>query len=124
MAIDEQRTATRHEVARLEDFPPGSRRLLDVGRFGIGVFNVSGSLFALTNRCPHMGGPLCVGKVTGATTASRPYEMKWVRDGEILACPWHGWQFDVRTGETITKPVRKVKRYPVYVEDGVIVVEV
>ena len=70
-----------------------------------------------------MGGPLCAGRVTGTTVATEQYQPKWIRDGEILRCPWHGWEFELKTGETITEPVRRVRSYPVVVEDGMVIIE-
>jgi nitrite reductase (NADH) small subunit len=50
--------------------------------------------------------------------------VQWSRDGEILRCPWHGWEFELATGATITKPTLRVKTFPVLVEHGQLVVEV
>ena len=87
---------------------------------GIGVFNVGGDFFALLNRCPHMDGPLCAGTITGTSHAvtradGRP-QVGWERDGEIIACPWHRWEFEIRTGRTVFPSRRRVQRYPVSVE--------
>ena len=89
----------------------------------LALFNVGGTLCAINNYCPHQGGPLCRGTVTGVAVADRPYEFNWTRDGEIVRCPWHRWEVDLLTGEVLTDPTLKVKRYPVVVEDGEIVVE-
>lgn len=113
----------RHVVGRVEELPPGSHKVVPVGRRGLGVFNVNGQFYALYNVCPHAGGPLCLGPVTGTTRATGPYQVEWVREGEILRCPWHGWEFDITTGCTITEPVERVQTYPVHIEDGLIVVE-
>ncbi|HVB11017.1 MAG TPA: Rieske (2Fe-2S) protein [Bacillota bacterium] len=114
-----------HRLARAEEIPPGAMRLFPLGRRGIGVFNVGGALHALNNLCPHAGGPLCLGEVTGTTLAgAAPYALQWIRPGEILRCPWHAWEVDITTGRTVTDPARSVATYPVRVEDGWIVVEV
>ena len=113
----------RHTVARVEDFPPGSARIIELDRRSVGVFNVNGTLTAINNYCPHQGGPLCRGTVTGVAVADRPYEFNWVREGEIVRCPWHRWEVDLLSGEVLTDPTKKVKRYPVRVEDGMVVVE-
>ncbi|HEV8635591.1 MAG TPA: Rieske 2Fe-2S domain-containing protein, partial [Chloroflexota bacterium] len=85
----------------------------------IGVFNLGGEFFALRNRCPHQGGPLCEGRVWGALEAERPGEFRYSRGGEILACIWHGWEFDIRTGQSWCDPARlRVRRYEVEVETG------
>lgn len=109
----------RYVVAEIDEVPPGGRKIVDVAGRSIGVFNVNGESFALRNRCPHQGGPLCEGKTWGALTADRPGEFEYSRPGEILACIWHGWEFDLRTGQSWCDPVKlRVRRYEVSVEGG------
>lgn len=97
--------------------PPGERKIVEVGGRGIGVFNVKGSYYALRNRCPHHGGPLCRGMLTGLVLGPEPYRFEVERDGEILRCPWHGWEFDVTNGTSVFNPHRvKVRSYDVAVE--------
>lgn len=104
-------------LGRVSEFPPGTRRIVTVGGRSIGVFNIAGRFYALRNRCPHQGAPLCVGKVKGTTLAGRPYEYVYGRDQEILQCPWHGWEFEIATGRTSFNPHRlRVKTYDVSVE--------
>jgi 3-phenylpropionate/trans-cinnamate dioxygenase ferredoxin subunit len=83
----------------------------------VGVFNVSGEFYALKNSCPHQGAPLCLGTVTGMTLPSTPGEYLYGREGEILRCPWHGWEFDILTGKSVYDPHKcLVKTYDVAVE--------
>jgi 3-phenylpropionate/trans-cinnamate dioxygenase ferredoxin subunit len=104
-------------LGRVSDFPAGTRRIVTVGGRSIGVFNIGGRFYALRNRCPHQGAPLCLGKVKGTTLAGRPYEYVYGRDQEILQCPWHGWEFEIATGRTYFNPHRLcVKTYDVTVE--------
>jgi nitrite reductase/ring-hydroxylating ferredoxin subunit len=125
MAMAEtERRDRRHVVCPVTELPPGEMRLVPIGRFGVGVFNVHGRFHAVTNYCPHEGGPLCQGFVRG-TTQSAPDAIggvRWVRDGEIIRCPWHQWEFDIATGETLSAPVRSIRTYPVEVVDGDVVV--
>ncbi len=110
---------TRHVVARIDEIPPGSRKIVEVAGRSIGIFNVDGELHALRNRCPHQGGPLCEGFVMASLRSSGPGDYDH-RPGEALVrCPWHGWEFDVRTGQSWFDPQKtRVKRYPVSVEAG------
>jgi 3-phenylpropionate/trans-cinnamate dioxygenase ferredoxin subunit len=109
----------RFVVAEVGEVPPGGRKIVDVAGRSIGIFNVNGEYFALRNRCPHQGGPLCEGKTWGALTADRPGEFSYSRPGEILACIWHGWEFDIRTGQSWCDPAKlRVRRYEVSVTDG------
>ncbi|GAB4457364.1 MAG: Rieske (2Fe-2S) protein [Armatimonadaceae bacterium] len=111
------RQAERHVVATVEEIPPGQRKIVDIGNLSIGVFNVHGQFYAIRNSCPHQGAPLCLGSVRGTTLPSAPGEYKWGRDGEIVRCPWHGWEFDLLTGRSLYNPHRcRVKAYEVTVE--------
>jgi nitrite reductase/ring-hydroxylating ferredoxin subunit len=114
----------RVAVCPVEELAVGSRRIVTAGEGGIGVFNVDGKLYALANRCPHAGGPLCRGVLTGTTEPGTGHEVRWVREGRVLRCPWHSWEFDIATGRTLTKPTVATKTFSVVVEDGTIYVEV
>ena len=107
----------RHLVARVGEIGPGERRIVEAEGRSIGVFNVGGDFYALRNSCPHQAAPLCLGAIKGMTMPSKPGEYVWARDGEILRCPWHGWEFDIMTGRSIFNPHRmRVKAYDVTVE--------
>lgn len=126
-----------HIIGRVSELTPGERRIVEVDGRSIGVFNVHGQFYALRNRCPHQGAPLCLGAIKGMALPSQPGEYRWGREGEILRCPWHGWEFDLMTGRSIFNPHRMhvrtyevtveagedpaIETYPVTVEDGVIV---
>lgn len=124
--------AESHRVDLVEAFPPGERRIVVPfrGRAGIGVFNIAGAYHALRNICPHKSGPLCTGRVAGRAIASAPpsgrplddadYQIE--RDGEIIRCPWHLWEFEIATGRCLVDPTVRVKTYPTAIEDGWVVV--
>jgi nitrite reductase (NADH) small subunit len=111
-------------ICRVTDIPPGTGRLFPIGPFGVGVFNVAGRFYALANYCPHRGGPLCLGKVTGTTDVDDTDTVRWIDDGEVIRCPWHGWEFSISEGRTITKPVRRVHMYPVRAEGNDLMIDV
>ncbi len=109
----------RYIVAAVDEIPPGGRKIVTVAGRSIGIFNVNGEFFALRNRCPHQGGPLCEGKIWGMLQAQAPGELEYTRAGEILTCAWHGWEFDIRTGQSWCDPERlRVRRYDISVEPG------
>jgi nitrite reductase (NADH) small subunit len=117
-------TATRREsyvpICAARDLPPGGRRIVSVPGVGsVGVFNVRGAYYALKNRCPHQGAPLCEGMVTGTTAVrhvpQRMPEADWVREGEIIRCPWHAWEFDILTGRALCGAPWRVATYDVEV---------
>lgn len=106
-------------VARTEDIPEGGRKLVTVRGREIVVFNVKGEYFALLNRCPHEGASLACGVLVGLVQSPEPGEFAFSRPGELLRCPWHGWEYDVRTGQSYCDPDDiKVKRYAVAVQPG------
>ena len=101
-------TKQSYIVGRVDDFPPSaciSFELPDGSE--LAIYNVDGEFYATENFCPHKGAPLSEGTMCG----------------HIVECGWHGWQFDVRSGECLT--VREtIKTYHVRVEEGVVIVEV
>ena len=125
----------RYIVGKVSELPPGERKIVEVQGRSIGVFNVHGTYYALRNSCPHQGAPLCRGAITGMPVPSKPGEYVWAREGEILRCPWHGWEFDVTSGRSVCNPHRtrvktyevtveedeSVETYPVTLEDGLVV---
>jgi nitrite reductase (NADH) small subunit len=112
-------------VGRASDFPPGTHRVVEVDGRSVGVFNIGGRLYGLLNRCAHQGGPLCTGRmVTGtlAADAASDWRRRWVLDGEVIACPWHGLEYHVPTGQCLAFPHIRVRRYDVRVEGDDVVV--
>ena len=109
----------KYVVATVDEIPPAGRKIVEAGGRSIGIFNLDGEFFALRNSCPHEGGPLCVGPQVGLVTSSQPGEYDYSRAGQILRCPWHGWEFDIRTGQSWFDPRKvRVRRYDVTVEPG------
>ena len=109
----------RHIVAKLTDVPPGQRKLVTAANRPIVIFNVGGRLFAVSNRCPHAGGDLFHAKQVGSTQSSTPGEYTYARQGEIIRCPWHSWEFDLATGKSWCDPETvRVKAYPVEIAPG------
>lgn len=83
----------------------------------IGIFNIEGEFFALRNRCPHQGGPLCEGTLESGVESPTPGEYIHERPGEFLRCPWHGWEFDIKTGQSWFNPSRiRTKKYKTRVQ--------
>lgn len=112
-------------VATADEIPPGGRKIVEVEGRSIGVFRLPDGYVALRNTCPHEGAPLCEGILTGAITSSMPGDYRYDRRGEILRCPWHRWEFDVRTGRSWVDPDRvRVRSYPVTTHEGQVVVHV
>ncbi len=106
-------------VARVDDFPPGERRIVSQGRRSIGVFRVGDRFYALNNHCPHLGGPLCRGRVQSSLSSTGPGEYTVAAEETLIACPWHGWEYDMATGQSYFGPDEPPARtYEVSVEPG------
>jgi nitrite reductase (NADH) small subunit len=114
-------TTERAVALPLAELPPGTSTTVKAFGTTVAVFNVEGQVFALSNHCPHHGGPLCHGRISGAVLPSQPYEYRYGREGRVLICPWHGWEFDIESGRTIFDPAVRVKIYKARIEEGEIV---
>ena len=99
---------TRVRVAGAGELGAGEARVVEANGRSIAVFNVEGAYYAIDNVCPHRGGPLGDGDL----------------DGAVVACPWHAWRWDVRTGANVNNPAVTLACFPVRVDDGAIFVEV
>ena len=116
-------------VSAVDDLPPGERTIVErEDGPAIGVFNIDGEYYALENRCAHQGGPVCDGLQQGAVVGEFVEPGKRVKesfsdDVPAIACPWHGWEYDVRTGEHLGDPEYGIEAYDVVVDDGTIYVE-
>jgi nitrite reductase/ring-hydroxylating ferredoxin subunit len=109
----------RYVVARVDEIPPGTRLIVDLDGRSVGIFNVDGSYYALRNNCPHQGAELCAGTVFGAVSSPGPGEYHYDPDRKLLACPWHNWEFDMRTGQSWFDPAKtRVRPYEVAVESA------
>ncbi len=95
-------------VARVEDVPPGTITAVEVDGHAIAIANVGGEFFATQHACLHLGGPLGEGRLEGKT----------------LSCPWHGWQYDVRTGKNEFDHAIRLQTFDVKVEGGEVKVAV
>jgi 3-phenylpropionate/trans-cinnamate dioxygenase ferredoxin subunit len=100
----------------------GERRLVELGNRTIGVFRLDGDFFALADRCPHRGAPLCssgqvVNAVEGVGGAARV-----TREAALVRCPWHKWDFDIASGRCEVDARLRVRRYAVRVEGEELVV--
>jgi nitrite reductase (NADH) small subunit len=111
-----------HEIASLADLERDGRVVARIGNREIGVVvdRIGNRLVGVRNRCPHQGGPLCLGAVCErAAGAPGRYGFE---ERSVLRCPWHGWEFDLETGICPDDPKLRVALYPVRVEDGRVLV--
>lgn len=118
-----------HVVTSANELGEGEHIVVEVEGREIGIFNIDGELHAYTNWCAHQSGPICEGPKAGFLEAnynreSKETEYEYSREGEIIACPWHGWEFDLVTGECHSKPSIRLISHEVTVENDEIVLTV
>ncbi len=114
----------KHVVASAGEIPMGGRKLVDVKGRKIVVFNLSGEFFAISGRCPHQGGDLSKGRLIGVVQSTMPGEYDYSRRGEVIQCPWHAWEYDIRTGKSWCDPRNiMARKFDIKVEPGATLVE-
>ena len=122
--MSEHEGAGRVAVCPADDLGPGESALASVGDTTVCVRNVDGEYYAIENECAHQGGPICKGKVAPELvgTFEEPGERVREEHGERLAvaCPWHGWEYDLETGAHLGVEDIALETYPVVVEDGTV----
>jgi nitrite reductase (NADH) small subunit len=113
------------DVGAVEDFASGQIRIVRAADRELGIARWAGEWYAIRNVCPHRGAPVCVSGINPALSEVNPGDVDDVRvDDErpVIVCPWHRWEFEVRTGQAVTGPER-LKMYPVHVRDGRVLVD-
>ena len=118
------RRRTPHAVCNVNDLAPGERLIVDLDGRSVGVFNIGGQFYALHNRCPHAGGALCLGPLTGTTLPTTRREYVYGQAGRILRCAWHGWEFEVDSGQCLSDPKLRARTFLVTVVDDQVTVHI
>src|SRR5262249_56347508 len=91
---------TRQVVAKASEVAPGAAKVVTVKGREIGLFNLEGEYFALANRCPHAGGPLCRGRIVALVQSEGPGHYRLAGQQEFLRRPWPGWEVAIHTRHT------------------------
>jgi nitrite reductase/ring-hydroxylating ferredoxin subunit len=110
------------DVGSVADLERDGRLIARIGGREVGVVAVNGLLRGIRNRCPHHGGPLCLGTVR-ERVAGEPGRYA-LAGSTALRCPWHGWEFDPATGECLDDPTLRVAVYDAKAEAGRVFVDI
>lgn len=117
----------REFVAPADELEPGDRTIIEVGGMEVGVINYEGEYYGIQNVCAHDGGPVCKGLVQGTLEAKWPGPGERVNeyfsDTPAIACPWHGWEYDLETGDHIGDPTISLRTYDIIEEEGDLFIE-
>jgi nitrite reductase/ring-hydroxylating ferredoxin subunit len=116
-------------VCGLSDIADGGRKVVDVSGLEVGIFRLGDDCFAYENTCPHLAGPVCQGKILprvleavadDRTSRGRVFSKTQMN----IICPWHGFEFDIRTGQHPTDRRVRLRRVPLQIVDGAIYLSV
>lgn len=110
-------------VAKVEDCKAGKAHIVNVNGREIGIFHEGGSFYAVLNHCPHSGAPVCQGRVEGRVVRGDDGRITYDHSARTLRCPWHHWEFDLKTGRALVPIRERLKVYPVRVSDNTVYVK-
>jgi nitrite reductase/ring-hydroxylating ferredoxin subunit len=115
-----KRPTLRLDAGPAEAIVPGRFTMVQAGTRRIGVTRLAnGELRAVRDRCPHKAAAICKGLLGGTWLPSAPGELVFGREGEIIACPWHGYEYDLATGAELFWPgAPGLRLYPVEEAEG------
>jgi 3-phenylpropionate/trans-cinnamate dioxygenase ferredoxin subunit len=99
----------------------GAVRMLEVGGQRVGLYRVGDELYALADRCPHRGAPICSGRIATPIEAEGDV-LVLGQPRSVLRCPWHKWEFDIATGRSLVDDRLRVRTYAVRLEGEHVVV--
>jgi nitrite reductase/ring-hydroxylating ferredoxin subunit len=112
-----------HDLGPVEDLADESVKIVEAGGWEIGLVRWGDGVYAVRNVCPHQSAPVCAGLVRPHLVSAGGPGQIGLDEVPILACPWHGWEFDVRTGDCVSGDNRGVKTYPVRTDSGRVLID-
>ena len=116
-------------AGKVTDYAEGDRKVVDCGESEVGIFRIDGEFFAWHNRCAHRAGPICQGRIMkrviepvadDRTIRAQQYDPTETN----IVCPWHGYEYDIRTGVHPGNPKARLRKIKVAVESGDVVISV
>jgi len=108
----------KYVVSLASEISPGQCRIVSAAGREIGVYNIDNAFYALVNRCPHEGAAVCRGDIVGRPHSDMPGQYQLIQRGEMVRCPWHGWLFEIKTGQSWCDATTRTRSIPVVVETG------
>ena len=126
MCQTKSRERTEVAVGPEDRFTEGQFVIVEAGKHSVGITRLrGGALRAVRNWCPHKGAPICRGTISGTWPPSEPGQLRYDADLEVLACPWHGFEFDLSDGRELYREIpTRLRFFPVMVRDGTVYVSV
>ena len=114
-------------IGKAAAFPDPGRKVVEVDGTEVGVFCQNGQFTAFENVCPHMGGPVCQGKIIARVQEliaddKTSLGLAFSKDATNVACPWHGYEFDIATGQHQGNPRMRLRPVKIEIVDGDLVI--
>jgi nitrite reductase/ring-hydroxylating ferredoxin subunit len=118
----------RVNIGSASEFTDPGRKVIALDRFEVAVFKLDGEFFAYLNQCPHMGGPVCQGKMIAKVDEIIAEDrtskgMAFSRTRMHIVCPWHAYEFDIRTGVHPGNVRARLRKVPVAISEGDVIVD-
>lgn len=115
----------KYYVGTVDEIAECQPKIIEIEGISIGIIYTNGNYHAIRNVCPHKQGPICKGDVRGTMLPTNPQEYMYGMEEQVIVCPWHGWEFDLETGEGLFSiNDRKLKKYSIEINDDKIYVEI
>lgn len=116
-------------VAKVGEMANGDRRIVSHDGVEVGVFFWDGMYYAYSNICLHQGGPACEGllihQVEDVFRPDRSFKQQKFSETDVnFVCPWHGYEYDLKTGCVVADPERRLKSFSVVIRDGNVHVDI
>lgn len=106
----------KYFACTVKEFEEEGRIIVQMNKLEVGIFKVSNHFYAWINICPHGAAPICEGSICGTRLPSLVYHYQYGKEQEVIRCPWHGWEFDLKTGKHLANQKAKLKEVEVKVE--------
>lgn len=114
---------TEYSIGSVSEFAEGDRRVVRCGEAEVGVFHFDGHFYAWHNSCAHLGGPVCQGRIMRrvlepADAEGRTRALEYDENEQHIVCPWHGYEFSIKTGRHPGQQHLRLKKVSVKLRDG------
>jgi len=115
-------TSTEHDIGSTAEFSIGSIRRVELNGRAYAIARNDQGFFAVRDTCPHQGARLSSGTLTGNTVSCKVGDVVYRQNKEVIQCPWHGWDFDLKSGNSVFDEAQRVATADVKVKAGRILV--
>ena len=118
---------TEFYAGRVDEYADGDRKVIECGKAEIGVFRIGDEFYAWHNRCAHLAGPVCQGRLLKRVLEPIDAEgcvraQRYDENEHHIVCPWHGYEYSIRTGQHAGNPAIRLRRAELRVRDGAVYV--